>query len=123
MLLRTKDREALIAIFSELNLPVEVWAFGSRVNGKAHDGSDLDLVIRTSTLEKLPSPVYFDLKEKIEQSTIPIIVELFDWARLPQSFHANIEAQHEVFFSSIKHVLNEPEPPFNKENNKTEDGK
>ena len=27
---------------------VEVWAYGSRVNGRSHDGSDLDLVLRGS---------------------------------------------------------------------------
>lgn len=31
----------------------EVWAYGSRVNGESHEGSDLDLVLRSSTLEPL----------------------------------------------------------------------
>ena len=32
---------------------VEVWAYGSRVNGTAHEASDLDLVLRSPTLEPL----------------------------------------------------------------------
>ena len=32
---------------------VEVWAYGSRVNGRSHDGSDLDLVLRGPGLDKL----------------------------------------------------------------------
>ncbi|MFN5236631.1 MAG: nucleotidyltransferase domain-containing protein [Bacteroidota bacterium] len=47
MLLRDKDREKLITIFSGVDTAFEVWAYGSRVNGDAHEGSDLDLVIRT----------------------------------------------------------------------------
>jgi predicted nucleotidyltransferase len=70
------------------------------VNGTAHEGSDLDLVIRTHDLGKLPADIYLALKEKIQESNIPIVVELFDWARLPESFHKNIEAQHEVLYSN-----------------------
>ncbi len=28
---------------------VEVWAYGSRINGKSHRGSDLDLALRSPT--------------------------------------------------------------------------
>ena len=37
MLLRDKDKNRLIAIFSELDIPVEIWAYGSRVSGEAHE--------------------------------------------------------------------------------------
>ena len=70
MLLRTKDKEQLIAIFDTASLPIEVWAYGSRVNGKAHEGSDLDIVIRTANLQRLPIDLYLDLKEKIRESNI-----------------------------------------------------
>jgi predicted nucleotidyltransferase len=100
MLIRPKDHERLIAIFESASVPIQVWAYGSRVNGNAHDGSDLDLVIRTQDNEKLPIQVLQPLLDKIKYSNIPIIVELFDWARLPDSFHKNILAQHEVLFTS-----------------------
>ena len=32
---------------------VEVWAYGSRVNGRSHDGSDLDLVLRGPKLAEI----------------------------------------------------------------------
>ncbi|TAH27767.1 MAG: nucleotidyltransferase domain-containing protein [Cytophagales bacterium] len=105
MILRTKDKEGLIAIFETSPLPIEVWAYGSRVNGEAHEGSDLDLVIRTTNLQKMPIELYLDLKEKIRESNIPIVVELFDWARLPQSFYKNIEAKHEVLYSNFRVTL------------------
>lgn len=108
MLLRTKDKENLLAIFSIPKLNFEVWAYGSRVSGEAHEGSDLDLVIRSNDLQKFPIAVYLDLKDKIQQSTIPIVVELFDWARLPLSFQRNIEARHEVLFSNLNVMVQEP---------------
>jgi len=101
-------RSKLVAIFSLPNLNFEVWAYGSRVSGEAHEGSDLDLVIRSYNLQKFPIDVYLELKDKIQQSTIPIVVELFDWARLPLSFQHNIEARHEVLFSNIIAGVQEP---------------
>jgi predicted nucleotidyltransferase len=114
MLLRNKDKERLIAIFEDVPASIEVWAYGSRVNGKAHEGSDLDLVIRTPDLQKLPINIYSALKEKIQESNIPIIVELFDWARLPESFHTQILAQHEVLFSNTAMLVNEPNTEYKK---------
>ncbi|MCF2487613.1 nucleotidyltransferase domain-containing protein [Dyadobacter sp. CY347] len=98
MLLREKDKNALYAIFQSIATPIEVWAYGSRVNGKAHSGSDLDLVLRTMDLSPLSLDEFDILSEKITNSNIPILVELRDWARLPASFHDNIQANYEVFF-------------------------
>jgi predicted nucleotidyltransferase len=74
MILRNKDKERLIAIFESATNTFEVWAYGSRVNGDAHDGSDLDLVVRTPDLQKMPVDVFLALKEKIQESNIPIVV-------------------------------------------------
>lgn len=108
MQLREKYKQMLLQILSTINIPIEVWAYGSRVNGNAHDGSDLDLVIRSQNLEPLPTDKYIDLCEKIKESNIPILVELRDWAKLPKSFHQNIYEKHEVLFSNFLSALNEP---------------
>lgn len=123
MLLKEKHKNILTSIFSELTIPVEVWAYGSRVTGEAHEGSDLDLVMRTETLDRVPIDIFLDMKEKILVSRIPIIVELFDWARLPDSFHKNIEANHEVLFSNFEIILNEPKDTYglNRKKNNTKD--
>ena len=42
--LQPKHSEVLEALLREHLPDVEVWAYGSRVNGRGHDGSDLDLV-------------------------------------------------------------------------------
>ena len=74
---------------------VEVWAYGSRVSGESHEGSDLDLVLRSPTLEPLGGE-YLDLIEALEESHIPILIQAHDWARLPESFHQEIERDHVV---------------------------
>ncbi len=101
MFLREKYKDNLVRIFSSIDLPIEVWAYGSRVNGKAHEGSDLDLVIRTSDLSPMPLVIFNDLYYKIKNSNIPILVDLFDWTRLPASFHRNIEKEYEVLYSTL----------------------
>ena len=73
----------------------EVWAFGSRVNGESHDGSDLDLVVRGPALEPLGAD-FLDLVGAFEESNIPILVQAHDWAKLPESFHREIERAHFV---------------------------
>ena len=83
-------REQLESLLREHVPDAEVWAYGSRVNGRSHDGSDLDLVIRGPGLEPL-SYEYLELVEALEQSNIPILVQVHDWARLPESFHREIE--------------------------------
>lgn len=108
MLLKNKHKQILLDIFSTLSIPAEVWAYGSRVKGTAHDGSDLDLVIVTRDGKKLPLETLTFLQEKIRESNIPILVDLFDWARLPESFHTNIEACHEVLYQTLPLQLNEP---------------
>src|SRR5579872_130685 len=100
MLLREKDRQTLLQIFAAIDFPAEIWAYGSRVNGTAHDGSDLDLVIRSQNLGPIPIDVLGGLCEKIKDSNIPILVELRDWAQLPASFHKNLEQQYEVLFDN-----------------------
>ncbi len=105
MLIREKDKQTLLGIFAAVRIPIEVWAYGSRVNGTAHEGSDLDLVIRGQDLGPVPMEVFSDLYEKIRESNIPILVELRDWAYLPESFHANIQQHYELFFDNRNFML------------------
>jgi predicted nucleotidyltransferase len=74
----------------------EAWAYGSRVDGTAHDTSDLDVVLRNPADLSQDLPGWDDLKEAIQNSRLPILVDLHLWSRLPQSFHANIEAAYVV---------------------------
>ena len=69
----------------------QVWAFGSRVTGDAHECSDLDLVLRNPQDLMQPVSGWFDLKEALQESNLPILVEVHDWAHLPDQFHRNME--------------------------------
>jgi predicted nucleotidyltransferase len=120
MLLREKDKQTLLHIFASADIPIEVWAYGSRVNGAAHEGSDLDLVIRSADLKPIPFDIYTELNEKIKDSNIPILVELRDWAVLPESFHKSIKQQYELFFSSLHAILKDPPAKYKSGNNKGE---
>lgn len=75
---------------------MEVWAYGSRVNDRGHEGSDLDLVLRGPGLEKIPAEQLADFEEALRESTIPFLVEARDWARLPERFHREIESEYVV---------------------------
>ena len=94
-------RDQLEALLSEHVPAVEVWAYGSRVNGESHEGSDLDLALRGPTLEPLDGGFY-DLLEAIEKSNIPFLVQAHDWAMLPESFHREIEQDHVVMQERAK---------------------
>lgn len=68
-----------------------MWAYGSRVTGKCHDTSDLDIVLRNPKDLTKPFDKRYDLIEAIQHSALPILVEVHDWALLPKQFHTNIE--------------------------------
>jgi uncharacterized protein len=74
----------------------EVWAYGSRVTGGGHEASDLDLVVRNSEALSLETPGLAAVKEAFVESDLPIRVDIMDWARLPESFHREIERAHAV---------------------------
>ena len=94
--LSARHRRLLEALL-RLHLPdVEVWAYGSRVNGRGHEGSDLDLVLRGPRLEKIPIERLMDFEEAVRESTIPFLVEARDWTRLPERFHREIEREYVV---------------------------
>ena len=94
--LPARHRHVLEALLREHLPDVEVWAYGSRVSGLGHDGSDLDLVLRGPKLEEIPVDRLTDFEEAVRESTIPFIVEARDWARLPDRFHRQIEREYVV---------------------------
>ena len=94
--LAERHRNILTALLREHLPNVEVWAYGSRVNDRGHEGSDLDLVLRGPGLEKIPAEQLADFEEALRESTIPFLVEARDWARLPERFHREIEREYVV---------------------------
>lgn len=68
----------------------EVWAYGSRVQGTSHNGSDLDLVVRNPGDLTKSQPDLFLLKDALSESNIPILVDVLDWALIPEAFRQEI---------------------------------
>ena len=98
--LSARHREALEALLRSHLPGVEVWAYGSRANGAAHDGSDLDLVLRGSGLREIPAGRLADFADAVRESSIPFLVEARDWARLPERFHREIEQGYVVLMGA-----------------------
>lgn len=99
MILREKDKQSMAEILKNtVRQPAKVWAYGSRVNGLAHDMSDLDLVIITQDQSPLALGELTSVKEKLTESNIPILVQVLDWARIPENFRQNILNNHEELF-------------------------
>ncbi len=102
--LRKKDMETIRQIAENcFNEPIELLAYGSRVNGDSHDGSDLDLVVRALSLKPVNSEDTNNFREKLQDSTIPILIQVQDWARVPENFKVNILNNYEILFSNIQH--------------------
>jgi predicted nucleotidyltransferase len=77
----------------EEHLPddVQVIAYGSRVDGTAHDASDLDLSLKTTSGAPVERGVFFGFVKAVKYSNIPFLVDIFDYARLPESFQVAID--------------------------------
>lgn len=94
LLLAAVDREELLGLLRTHVPGAQVWAYGSRVTGQAHEGSDLDLVLRHPADLRRPTPGLADLREALQDSRLPMLVDVHDWAELPPAFHDEIEACH-----------------------------
>ena len=89
-------REQVVSILSRNAPGLEVWAYGSRVDGSNHDASDLDLVLRTPDLTPVSVNAISRLHDAFDESDLPIIVDIHDWARLPEEHHKEIERNYYV---------------------------
>lgn len=92
--LRAKDQERLVHLLREYLPGVSALAYGSRVTGRAHEASDLDLALRSPDRHPISVHALSEFRQALSDSNIPILVDAHDWARLPSSFHAEIERQH-----------------------------
>jgi len=70
-----------------------VWVYGSRIKGKSHEGSDLDLVI----VSEISGEELSAVRNAFSESNLPILVDILDWSTLPENFKSEIENAHEIF--------------------------
>src|SRR5438132_9671434 len=94
--LKSHHLQLLLDLLEAYSPEAEVWAYGSRVNGGGHQGSDLDLVVRDPASLDQPQKKLYLLRDALEESDLPMLVDVLDWARLPEDFRREIERRHVV---------------------------
>lgn len=94
--LKPKHEQMLKDIFNNYCPHAEIWAYGSRVSGDSHDGSDLDLaVIDFHDAEKRLS----ELRQILNDSNIPFLIDIFEFHKLPPSFQNEIRKKYIVLYN------------------------
>ena len=94
LLIEPKYLEMLLDILKDFCPNSKVYAYGSRISGKSHDGSDLDLVIKNFPSDKR----LFELKELLSESNIPFLIDVNIYENLPQSFQEEIDKNNVELF-------------------------
>ena len=94
LFIRDKDLIRIKNILKSYVPNYVILVYGSRVNGTAHSASDLDLVIKSNDGEPLDISTLVDVKEAFQNSNIPILVDIRDWARIPDYFKEKIEKMY-----------------------------
>ena len=92
--LNPKHLKTIQYILAEYIPAYEVRAFGSRVKWTAKDYSDLDLVVVGS--KPLSLRQKGQLTEALEESNLPIRVDVLDWQSISEGFKKVIAEQYEV---------------------------
>ena len=97
-----RHRALLEDIFQRLLPWTEVLAYGSRVTGQSHGGSDLDLALRLKGGGRIGPLKLAALREELSESSIPFFVEVRDFSVLPPSFQDEIERSSVLLFKGLK---------------------
>lgn len=92
-MLNVKDEylKELKDIFTNYCPKAEIWAYGSRVKNDCHSGSDLDLVIKSFNED---NKFVFELKDLLNDSDIPFLMDIQDFEKLPKSFQDEIKKEY-----------------------------
>ncbi|MBO4329671.1 MAG: nucleotidyltransferase domain-containing protein [Rhodocyclaceae bacterium] len=89
--LATHHLRLLQALLAQHVPHAQVWVYGSRITGHAHEGSDVDIVLRNPANLTAEIPELYELQEAVRESNLPMLIDIHDWAHLPTDFHHNIE--------------------------------
>jgi predicted nucleotidyltransferase len=93
-------KQWLEAIFAQHAPEFDVWAYGSRVTGQCHNGSDLDVVLIHPSTPKRRCTTLANIREALEASLIPICVDVMDWASVPPEFYGQMNQQRVLVFKA-----------------------
>ncbi len=92
-MLNVKDEylKELKDIFTKYCPKAEIWAYGSRVKNDCHSGSDLDLVVKSFNED---NKHLGELKDLLNDSDIPFLIDIQDFEKLPKSFQDEIKKEY-----------------------------
>ena len=96
LFLKPQYLNMLLEIFQNYCPKATIWAYGSRIKNEAHEGSDLDLVIKNFSDEEKD---LYTLKKLLNDSDIPILIDIHDFNHLPKSFQEEIENDYIAIFN------------------------
>ncbi len=89
--LSAHQRVVIQTLLAEYVPQMSVLAYGSRVNGASHEASDLDLVVMDPVDPTRAQARMGALREAFRESSLPISIDLVDWARIPETFREEIQ--------------------------------
>lgn len=92
--LATQHLRLLQTLLAQRVPHAQVWVYGSRITGHAHEGSDVDIVLRNPANLTAEIPELPELQEAVRESNLPMLIDIHDWAHLPTDFHHNIESNY-----------------------------
>lgn len=87
--LSPEDLNIIKDILKQYLSGLPVWAFGSRVTGKARKYSDLDLAVITE--KPLDFGCMGEVREAFSESNLPFRVDILDWSRTDKNFKERIQ--------------------------------
>lgn len=90
-----KYLDEMIRIFREYCPKAEIWAYGSRIKNDSHSGSDLDLAVKSFHDD---SKDLYELRELINDSDIPFLIDIHQFEKLPKHFQEEIQKEYVRIF-------------------------
>lgn len=97
LFIKPEHLKMLTDIFDSYCPKAEIWAYGSRIKNEAHSGSDLDLTVKNFNDENLRA---WELKEMVQESNIPFLVDINEFDKLPKSFQDEILKDYVIIYKN-----------------------
>lgn len=102
--IRKEYLDELRSIFCGYCPKAEIWAYGSRIKNNSHSGSDLDLAVKNLNDEKKSVT---ELRRILNDSDIPFLIEIQEFAKLPKSFQDEIMKDYIQIFPIQENINGE----------------
>lgn len=97
--LKQEYHGVLVDIFNSYCPKAQIWVYGSRIKDSSHSGSDLDLTVKSFNEE---GKSLCELKELLDSSNIPFLIDINEFEKLPQIMRDEIGKSYVEIFSGNK---------------------